>query len=132
MFLSILQLKKAGGLSFGKENQRRVWILFCRVRSIKRYLGSYSCNFLCLDLQIRSLISPCHCCFSIFHLQHFLRKEAAVSSPAWPDTMTLGHEQTESALQFCLKSACAGDNGNIFSCSFSLSLSSGFRGTFFW
>lgn len=86
----VLQLKEAEGPSFGKgkpEENLNFVLLAC---NIKHYLGSYSWIFLCLELQIRFLISPCHCLFPVFHLQHL--NEATVSAPARPETMTLCHE----------------------------------------
>lgn len=44
----------------------------------------------------------------------FIEKGSCCEHSAWPETMTLGHECTESALQF-IGSARVGDSGSIFS-----------------
>lgn len=114
-FPVIFQLKEAWELSFGKENLRRVWILLYCVCSIKCYLGSYRWNFLCLELQIRSLIFPCH------YFLFFMYSISWERKLLWPPLPGLGpwhlvmnrHKVLYNSL--FIESPCVGDSGSIFS-----------------
>lgn len=114
-FPVILQLKEAGEMSFGKENLSRVLILFCCVCSMKRYLGSYRWNFLWLELQIRSLISPCHYFLFFTYRISWERKLLWARLHGLSPWHLVKNRQTVLYNSLFINSACVGDSSSILS-----------------